>query len=218
VRYSMRRMWRGGCAGGIGSVVHHFDGREGGSFRISPTYVAPTDPGRSTAHADAYHGSFRRHEPNEQVVEVLEFETVDEDLRGVITMTTTHADVGGRTDVFVAREWIPRGMSTVVDATGTRTALANLAVLVEANSPEAIHPWRMSRQFVGGRNRWPGPRDMLGAQWSRIVEDVDERSGPAHLFSLAQVKASCDQAPLVLLVTSGPSGSWPCIPTMPWRR
>ena len=124
-----------GAPGGMGSLVHHFDGREGGSFRISLTHEAPTDTGKSTAHTDAYHGCFQRCEPNDQVVEVLEFETVDEELRGVITMTTTLAHVDGGTDVFVAHVWIPRCVSTAADENGTRTALANLAVLVEANSP-----------------------------------------------------------------------------------
>jgi uncharacterized protein YndB with AHSA1/START domain len=156
-----------GAPGGMGSLVHHFDGREGGSFRISLTCDSPTDPGKSTAHTDAYHGSFQRPEPNDQVVEVLEFETVDEELRGVITMTTTVAHVDGGTDVFVAREWNPLGVSAA-DATGTRAALAKIAVLVEENSPEAIHPWRMS-PAVRGRAQslaWPA-----GHARSPVVED-----------------------------------------------
>src|SRR3712207_1806440 len=61
----------------MSSYVHKFDGREGGSFRISLTYDAPTGTGKSTAHTDTYHGRFVTLVPDEQVVEVMEFETND---------------------------------------------------------------------------------------------------------------------------------------------
>ncbi len=59
---------------GMTSQVHAFDAREGGSFRISLTYDAPTGTGKTTAHTDTYHGRFVKLIPNEQVVEVVEFE------------------------------------------------------------------------------------------------------------------------------------------------
>jgi hypothetical protein len=37
---------------GMTSHVHAFDPREGGSFRISLTYDAPTGAGKTTAHTD----------------------------------------------------------------------------------------------------------------------------------------------------------------------
>jgi hypothetical protein len=43
---------------GMTSHVHEFDAREGGSFRISLTYEAPTETGKTTAHTDTYHGGF----------------------------------------------------------------------------------------------------------------------------------------------------------------
>lgn len=56
---------------------HAFDAREGGSFRISLTCDAPTGAGKTTAHTDTYHGRFVKLVPNEQIVEVDEFETDD---------------------------------------------------------------------------------------------------------------------------------------------
>jgi uncharacterized protein YndB with AHSA1/START domain len=38
------------------SHVHAFDAREGGEFRISLTYDAPTTAGKTTAQTDTYHG------------------------------------------------------------------------------------------------------------------------------------------------------------------
>jgi uncharacterized protein YndB with AHSA1/START domain len=52
---------------GMSSHVHEFDAREGGSFRISLTYDAPTGTGKSAAYTDTYHGHFVKLVPNEPV-------------------------------------------------------------------------------------------------------------------------------------------------------
>ena len=62
---------------GMSSHVHAFDPREGGSFRISLTYDTPAGIGKTTAHTDTFHGRFVKLVTNEQVVEVVEFETTD---------------------------------------------------------------------------------------------------------------------------------------------
>jgi uncharacterized protein YndB with AHSA1/START domain len=113
-------------------VVHEFDPREGGLFRISLTYDSPAATGKTTAHTDTYHGHFARLVPNEQVVEVLEFETADPALRGEMTMTTTLVDAPGGTDVLVVHEGIPRGVPVTDNEAGTRMALDHLAALIEA--------------------------------------------------------------------------------------
>ncbi len=78
---------------GMSCHVHAFDAREGGSFRISLTYAAPTGTGKTTAHTDTYHGRFVKLVTNEQVVEVVEFETTDPALRGEMTITISLADL-----------------------------------------------------------------------------------------------------------------------------
>ena len=118
---------------GMTSHVHEFDAREGGSFRISLSYDAPGMTGKSAPRTDTYHGHFARLVPDEQVVEVLEFETVDPALGGTMTMTTTLTDADGGTDVLVVHEGIPDSVPTADNETGTRMALANLASLIEAN-------------------------------------------------------------------------------------
>jgi uncharacterized protein YndB with AHSA1/START domain len=117
---------------GMTSHVHAFDGREGGSFRISLTYDGPTGAGKTTAHADTYHGRFVKLVPNEQVVEVVEFETSDPTLRGEMTITITLVEAGGGTDVLAVHDGLPRGLSTADNEVGWREALAKLAALVEA--------------------------------------------------------------------------------------
>src|SRR5437016_349972 len=58
---------------GMSSHVHEFDAREGGAFRVSLTYDAPTGIGKSAAQTDTYRGHFVKLVPNEQVVEVFAF-------------------------------------------------------------------------------------------------------------------------------------------------
>jgi uncharacterized protein YndB with AHSA1/START domain len=123
--------WR--VPAGMSSHVHEFDAREGGRFRVSLTYDAAAGTGKSDPHTDTYHGHFVNLVPNEQVVEVLEFETTDPAFRGTMTMTTTLTDADGGTDVLVVHEGIPDGVPAADNETGTRMALANLAQLVEAN-------------------------------------------------------------------------------------
>jgi uncharacterized protein YndB with AHSA1/START domain len=117
---------------GMTSHVHAFEGREGGAFRISLTYDAPTGAGKTTAHTDTYHGRFVKLVPNERVVEVVEFETGDPALRGEMTITITLADADGGTEVHAVHDGLPSGVPATDNAAGWREALAKLAALVEA--------------------------------------------------------------------------------------
>ncbi|WP_329330212.1 SRPBCC domain-containing protein [Streptomyces luteogriseus] len=121
---------------GMRAEVHEFDAREGGRFRVSLTYEAPDVSGKSAPHTDTYHGHFARLAPDEQVVEVLEFETADPALGGAMTLTTTLTDAeGGGTDVLMVHEGLPDAVPAADNETGTRMALENLARLVEADGP-----------------------------------------------------------------------------------
>jgi uncharacterized protein YndB with AHSA1/START domain len=117
---------------GMTSRVHAFDAREGGSYRISLTYDEPTATGKTTAHTDTYHGRFVKLATNEQVVEVVEFETTDPALRREMTITITLADADAGTDVLAVHAGLPRGVPTADNEAGWRQALAKLAALVEA--------------------------------------------------------------------------------------
>jgi uncharacterized protein YndB with AHSA1/START domain len=118
---------------GMTSRVHEFDAREGGSFRISLTYDAPIAAGKTTAHTDTYHGRFVKLVTNEQVVEVVEFETTDPALCGEMTITISLADAdGGGTDVLGVHDGVPPGVPTADNEAGWAEALAKLAALVEA--------------------------------------------------------------------------------------
>jgi uncharacterized protein YndB with AHSA1/START domain len=119
---------------GMTSYVHAFEGREGGTFRISLTYDAPTGVGKTTAHTDTFHGRFVKLVPNEQVVEVVEFETADPTLRGEMTITITLADADGGTEIVAVHDGLPRGVPTADNEVGWQSSLAKLAALVEDNN------------------------------------------------------------------------------------
>jgi uncharacterized protein YndB with AHSA1/START domain len=120
---------------GMTSQVHEWQAREGGVFRVSLSYGWPAGTGKTAEHTDTYHGRFARLVPDQQVVEVLEFETADPELRGEMTVTTTLTDADGGTSVLVVHEGIPDKIPPADNETGTRMALDNLARLVEAGQP-----------------------------------------------------------------------------------
>jgi uncharacterized protein YndB with AHSA1/START domain len=117
---------------GMTSHVHAFDPREGGAFRISLTYDAPTGAGKTTARTDTHHGHFLELVPDEKVVEVVEFETADPALQGEMTITISLVDADGGTEIVAVHDRLPPGLSPADNEAGWRSSLAKLAALVEA--------------------------------------------------------------------------------------
>lgn len=116
---------------GMTSLVHTFEGREGGAFRVSLTYDAPTGVGKTSAHTDTYHGRFVKLVPNELVVETVEFETTDPAMRGEMTITIRLVDADGGTDIVAVHDGLPPGVPPADNETGWRSSLDKLAALVE---------------------------------------------------------------------------------------
>lgn len=116
---------------GMSSHVHAFDAREGSAFRISLNYDEPTGTGKTTEDTDTYHGRFVKLVPNEQVIEVVEFEAADPDLQGEMTITLMLTDADGSTDVHAVHDGLPPGVPPAHNEAGWRSSLAKLAALVE---------------------------------------------------------------------------------------
>lgn len=116
---------------GMTSHVHAFEGREGGTFRISLTYDAPTGVGKTSAHTDTYHGRFVKLVPDERVAQVIEFETENPAMRGEMTVSFTLTDADGGTDVFAVHDDVPPGVPPADNELGWSLSLAKLAALVE---------------------------------------------------------------------------------------
>ena len=111
--------------------VEELDPVEGGRFRVSLTYRDPERAGKSGGGTDTYAGRFARLVPDEQVVEVIEFETPDAELTGEMTMTWTLREVEDGTEVELLHEGLPDAVSPEDNATGTRMSLTKLAAHVE---------------------------------------------------------------------------------------
>ena len=117
---------------GMTSEIHVFEARVGGRFRVTLTYDDPTAVGKSTTRKDTYHGRFAELVPDEQVVEVIEFETTDPSLAGEMSITTTLADVAGGTLLTAEHDNLPEGLSPEDNEQGWNEALAKLAAYLEA--------------------------------------------------------------------------------------
>ena len=113
------------------SRVHEFQAHQGGAFRISLTYDAPTSAGKTSAHTDTFHGRFVRLVPDTEVVQVVEFETDEPALQGEMTITYTLADTGGGTDLVGLHENLPPGLARGENDMGWRMSIDKLARLVE---------------------------------------------------------------------------------------
>jgi succinyl-diaminopimelate desuccinylase len=115
---------------GMTAEVREWEPREGGRFRVSLTYLGD-EAGKSGGRTDTYAGHFARLVPDEQVVEVMAFESADEALRTEMTMTTTLRDVEGGTEVQLLHDGIPDTVRPDDNEAGARMALAHLAAYVE---------------------------------------------------------------------------------------
>jgi uncharacterized protein YndB with AHSA1/START domain len=125
------QVWR--VPEGMTSQVHVFEAREGGAFRVSLTYDEAGSAGKTSAHTDTYHGHFARLVPNEQVVEVLAFESDNPALRGEMRITVTLSDVEGGTRLEAVHEGVPDTVPPEDNELGWRMSLGKLAALVEGS-------------------------------------------------------------------------------------
>lgn len=117
---------------GMTSEVHAFDPTEGGTFRISLTYDAPTTTGKSDAQTDTFHGRFATLAPDTEVVQVIEFESEDPSMQGEMTITYTLSDAAdGGTDLVGVHEGLPPGVDVAENELGWSMSMDKLAALVE---------------------------------------------------------------------------------------
>ena len=163
---------------GMTSQIHAFDPSEGGTFRISLTYDAPTGTGKTTAHTDTYHGRFVRLVPDEEVREVVEFETADPALQGEMTITISLAEADGGTEVVAVHDRLPPGLSPTDNEVGWRSSLAKLAALVEAASTTmSVRPAEAAEI------------DHLAQVWFDGWQDAHARILPAELSRLRTLES-----------------------------
>ena len=107
---------------GMRARVHNFEGREGGTFRTSLTYDARTGAGKTSALRTPTVAGIVKLVPDEQVVEVDEFETRDPALAGEMTIAITLRHADGGTEVIAWDDGLPRGAAIADNEAGWRMA------------------------------------------------------------------------------------------------
>lgn len=113
--------------------VHRFNARPGGRFRMSLTYTSRDNKGsgKSTPLSDIFEGRFAELVPDQRIVELVEFEAGDIRFTGEMRVTTSLVSAADGTEVTIACEDIPPGISPEDNELGTRQSLEKLAALLE---------------------------------------------------------------------------------------
>lgn len=126
---------------GMTCRIHVFEPRQDGNFRMEFGYGEPDHdvPGKTSAHADVFHGRFLEWVVNERIVESVEFETRDPAFAGVMTITTALKAVPEGTLVTILCENVPLGIGAADHDAGMTSSLENLAAFTERKtmSPQA---------------------------------------------------------------------------------
>ncbi|MBX3016330.1 MAG: Pr6Pr family membrane protein [Bdellovibrionaceae bacterium] len=116
---------------GMRSEIHEFEARPGGRFRISLIYEQKDLAGKSSEHADTYHGRFQEWLENEKIVEVSEFESEDPGFKGEMVMTYRLRAIPEGTELTATHAGLPRGIKPEDNEAGWTMSLAKLKAFVE---------------------------------------------------------------------------------------
>lgn len=118
---------------GARGVVHEFEPRVGGAFRLTLVFDTPGETGarKSSSNTDVVNGEFLDLVSNRQVRQRFTFNSEDPALAGAMVMTWTLTPAMGGTHVTVSAESVPVGISPHDHEVGMASSLANLARYVE---------------------------------------------------------------------------------------
>ena len=112
---------------GFTAKMHSFDGRVGGSFRMSFTNF-------TTGNGHSFGGTYRELVPSAKIVYTDSFD--DPNLPGEMLTTVTLKAVSIGTDLTVVQEGIPEAIPVEMCYLGWQQSLAQLATLVEPEIPD----------------------------------------------------------------------------------
>lgn len=111
---------------GFTCQVHHLDARVGGTFRMSFVNF-------STGIGHSFGGEYLELIPHQFLRYTDQFE--DPNLPGVLQVSVTLKPVLGGTDISIEQSGIPEGIPLEMCYLGWQESLAQLATLVEPDSP-----------------------------------------------------------------------------------
>jgi uncharacterized protein YndB with AHSA1/START domain len=113
---------------GFTAKMHHDDARVGGTYKMSFTNF-------STGSSHSFGGEYLELKPNERIRYVDRFD--DPNLPGEMTVTVTLKQVSVGTDVSIVQENIPDAIPEEACYLGWQESLTLLAMLVQAEIPDA---------------------------------------------------------------------------------
>jgi len=118
---------------GMQCHIYTFEPYEGGAFRMSFEYLDTSQAavGKTSAHADIFHGRFLKLIPFERIVELIEFESGDPAFAGTMILTTILVPISNGTQVTIIAENIPCGIKAEDHKEGIASTLRNLAEFIE---------------------------------------------------------------------------------------
>lgn len=118
---------------GMTCTIYSFDPRPGGEFRMSLNYTdtGHTVAGKTSEHADFFHGHFVELVSNERIVEEVQFESSDPAFAEPMTITTVLVPEGnGHTRVTITCTNVPRVIRAEDHEAGIQSTLDNLAAFI----------------------------------------------------------------------------------------
>lgn len=116
---------------GMQCEIYEFNPTPGGAFRMQFSYTDAGTAGKTTEHADIFHGHFAELLPHQRIVEIVAFESEDPAFAGEMKVTTTLVREQHGTNVNVVCENVPAGITAEDHKEGIHSSLANLARYVE---------------------------------------------------------------------------------------
>lgn len=110
-------------------VIHEFDARVGGGYRMSLFY--PSNErifrGKTSDKEDMVNVRFVELAPPHRIIEAVSFVTTDAAFFGEMTMTATFEEVSGGTEVTLVFKNLPAGLRAEDNDAGSRLSLEQLA-------------------------------------------------------------------------------------------
>jgi uncharacterized protein YndB with AHSA1/START domain len=117
---------------GMSGIMHSFDAREGGGYRMELVYGDPASASaKSTENSDIVTARYGPLVSGRQVVQYIDFASDGPAFSGTMTMIWSLAPEGEGTRVTITAENVPSGISKADHDAGLTSSLANLARYVE---------------------------------------------------------------------------------------
>ena len=119
--------------GDMTGVVHNFDYRVGGGYKMSLYYPSSQSQpqGKTSEREDRYIARFVELSPPHKIIEAITFETADPSFSGEMLMEITLEPEDDGTTVTIVFRDIPWGIKPEDNELGTQLTLENLARFVE---------------------------------------------------------------------------------------